>query len=128
MASKKKRSVKHSAKSAEVRKLEKPGDSVEGFFTGLQVKDLYSPKTKDTSPTRMYHFREEDSGESFIVFGAAMLDDNMDVVCMEETKKMLEDEGGVEDFRGQYVRIERGEDKTTNSGNTLGTYEVTVLE
>jgi hypothetical protein len=128
MASKKvERKIKHRSAAASIIKLEKAGDTFSGTFKGLQVKDLYSPKTKSTSATRMYNFVTDD-GERVILTGRAMLDDQFDEMAMEAAQSTLEEPGGVEALRGEYFKITRNVDIKTAGGNSLGSYIVEWLE
>lgn len=128
---KKERKVRRKSTGAELVKLDAPGKSVEGWLRDMVVKDLFSPKTKVASPTRMYTFELEDdagnpSGKRVLITGAHMVDDQFDEISVAENGHTVEE--GLGKLRDQFFRIERGEDKRTNAGNTLGSYEVTMYD
>jgi len=122
-----KRKAKRKTSTKEVIKLSKPGDRVEGSLQDIKIKPLYSPRTKTTDDTRMYHFTNG-KGEGFIITGRSMLDDSIDEIFVQETGGTADDPDAIARMRGTFWSIERGENRETQGGNSLGTYDVVLYE
>lgn len=95
------------------------GDTLVGTFQGRKQMNVMNPKTKERNDVWFYRFRDK-KGVGFAVSGRTMLDQAFDD-CAEQS-------GGIEELVGMDLRINRGEDVETGAGNTMGSYELIVLE
>lgn len=95
------------------------GDTLVGTFQGRKQMNVMNPKTKERNDVWFYRFRDK-NGTGFAVSGRTMLDQAFDDAA--------EQMGGIDELVGLDLRINRGDDVETGAGNTMGSYELVVLE
>ena len=104
------------------KKLEYPGDVVEGVFLGYKVvmlDDMDAPNGQ--KPVRYYEFHEEgDEDKIFVCSGKLMLDQAFDTAV----RKLK----GIDRITGKFVQFSRQADKKLDAKRSLGNYTIEVFE
>ena len=104
------------------KKLESPGDLVEGIFLGyktVMLDDMDAPNGQ--KPVRYYEFHEDGNDDlQFVCSGKLMLDQAFDT-----TVRKLK---GIDRIIGKFVQFSRQPDTKLDAKRSMGNYTVEVFE
>lgn len=107
------------------------GDHFIGTLLSIRDVEIMDRRKKEEKIIRVYNFRAED-GTTIKLGSRAMLDRMFDDIMDENGGFAVENNRysgkGYEYLQGRIIRLDRGEDIPTASGDDMGSYEVSVEE